>query len=158
MKQKKVIFPKFNNLNELKTFIASNFVNPDSVNCWRGIFYKKYKGLCIYMNLKYSTNKHDPYFGDKWIWISLNKKNKEPKWYDKVRGYWDGFDTDIVIDYDSLSALHKKNIPDTFFGKCMPHESGSESAIMNTFASIMEEFSKDGGAEWTLVKQYITKK
>lgn len=157
MKQKKVIFPKFSNLNELKTFIASNFINPDSVNCWRGIFYKKYKGLCIYMNLKYS-NGHDAYFGDKWVWISLNKENKEPKWYDKVRGYWYGFNTDIAIDFDSLSVLHKKNVPDTFFGKYMPHESGSESAVMNTFNSIMEEFSKDGGTEWTLVKQFITEK
>lgn len=157
MKQKKVIFPKFNNLNELKTFIASNFINPDSVNCWRGIFYKKYKGLCIYMNLKYS-DVHDPYFGDKWVWISLNKENKEPKWYDKVRGYWDSFNTDIIIDFGSLSVLHTKNVPDTLFGKYMPHESGSESAVMNTFASITEEFSKDGGSEWILVKQYITKK
>lgn len=157
MKQKKVIFPKFNNLNELKTFIASNFINPDSVNRWRGIFYKKYKGLCIYMNLKYS-NGHDAYFGDKWVWISLNKENKEPKWYNKVRGYWDSIDTDIVIDFDSLSVLHKKNVPDTFFGKYMPHESGSESAVMNTFNSIMEEFSKDGESEWTFVEQFIIKK
>lgn len=146
---KEVTIPAFGSFEELAIWgQKQGFWNKSNTlqDVW---FYNNYKGNHVYLRIsQWSCDGEEQLLQGAELFIS--KENKEPKWNKKVRIAHEGMANGdaVIFNFIQKETIYNKPLVDEYFGKSMPHMSGSESAVINSFNSFIQEI----GSTWKVVK------
>ena len=155
---KSYTIPTFGTLDDIKKFLKdNNIINEEKDKWFIAYFYKQYKGNHVYLSFALSQGfpPDVPQTYHSEIWISAN--NKKPSFFNKVRADFDksSYGKDILQFIFSNGEVDiNKETTDKWFGKLMPHTSGTPDTVVSCFNAYLQELAMDGGNEWQYLKKY----
>lgn len=154
---KNYTIPTFGTLDDIKKFLNDNNLAKEKDKSFISYFYKQYKGNHVYLSFAlapvYAPDQPRTYHSE--IWIS--EDNKKPAFFNKVRADFDksSYGKDILQFIFSNGEVNiNKETTDKWFGKLMPHASGTPDVVVSCFNAYLQELAMDGGNEWQYLKTY----
>lgn len=148
---KNYTIPTFGTLDDIKKFLIDNGIVKDCDEQFISYFYKQYKGNHVYLAIAHANSFGGVYHSK----IFISADNKKPSFFNKVNFEWGSAGKDFLeFDFSSGEIEIDKSVIDKWFGKLMPHASGTSDTVVSCFNSYLQELAMDGGNEWQYLKTY----